>query len=67
MSYGRMGEAERRLQAEVEELLRRATEADACEDEKYGKGKRGDELPEELSRRESRLAKIQAAKAELEA
>jgi transposase len=67
MSYGRMGEAERRLQAEVEELLKRATEADASEDEKYGKGKRGDELPEELSRRESRLAKIQAAKAELEA
>ena len=29
--------------------------------------KRGDELPEELSRRESRSAKIQAAKAELEA
>jgi DNA repair exonuclease SbcCD ATPase subunit len=67
MSYGRMGEAERRLQAEVEELLKRATEADASEDEKYGRGKRGDELPEELSRRESRLAKIQAAKAELEA
>ena len=67
MSYGRMGEAERRLQAEVEELLKRATEADASEDEKYGKGKRGDELPEELSRRESRLVKIQAAKAELEA
>jgi len=67
MSYGRMGEAERRLQAEVEELLKRATEADASEDEKYGKGKRGDELPEELSRRESRLAKIRAAKAALEA
>ena len=32
-----MGEAERRLQAEVEELLKRATEADASEDEKYGK------------------------------
>src|SRR5260370_17756293 len=62
-----MGEAERRLQAEVEELLKRAREAEASEDEKYGKGKRGDELHEELSRRESSVAKIRAAKAELEA
>lgn len=67
MSYGRMGEAERKLRAEVEELLRRAAETDAAEDEKYGKGKRGDELPEELARRESRLKKIREAKAELEA
>jgi hypothetical protein len=48
-------------------LLRRAEEADAEEDAKYGKGKRGDELPEELKRRESRLARIRAAKAQLEA
>ena len=39
---------------------------DAAEDAKYGKGKRGDELPEELARRESRLKKIAQAKAELE-
>lgn len=67
MSYGRMGEAEQKLQAEVEELLRRAAETDAAEDEKYGAGNRGDELPEELARRESRLQKIREAKAELEA
>lgn len=67
MSYGRMSEAEKKLEAEVEELLRGAEEADAEEDQKYGKGKRGDELPDELARRESRLAKIRAAKAELEA
>jgi transposase len=67
MSYGRMGEAEQKLQAEVEELLRRAEQADAAEDAQSGKGRRGDELPEELARRESRLKKIQAAKAELEA
>ena len=67
MSYQRMGETEKKLQAEVEELLKRAEAADAAEDEKYGKGKRGDELPAELARRESRLAKIRAAKAELEA
>lgn len=67
MSYQRMGETEKRLQEEVEELLKRAEAVDAAEDEKYGKGRRGDELPAELARRESRLAKIRAAKAELEA
>lgn len=67
MSYQRMGETEKKLQAEVEELLKRAEAADADEDAKYGKGRRGDELPDELARRESRLAKIRAAKAELEA
>ena len=67
MSYGRMSEAEKKLQKEVEALLQRAAAVDAAEDEKYGKGQRGDELPAELARRETRLAKIQAAKAELEA
>ena len=67
MSYGRMAETEQRLQAEVEAMLRRAQETDAAEDERYGKGKRGEELPEELARRESRLRKIREAKAALEA
>ena len=67
MSYDRMGKAEAELEKEIGELLRRAEEADAEEDAKYGKGRRGDELPEELKRRESRLAKIRAAKAALEA
>ena len=66
MSYGRMSETEQRLKQEVEALLKQAEETDAAEDAKYGKGKRGDELPEELARRESRLKKIQQAKAELE-
>jgi transposase len=67
MSYQRMQETEARLQREVEALLRQAEQVDAEEDARYGKGKRGDELPEELQRRESRLAVIRAAKAELEA
>jgi hypothetical protein len=66
MSYERMNQTEQRLRREVEQLLRRAAEADAAEDVQYGKGKRGDELPEELARRESRLAKIREAKAALE-
>jgi transposase len=67
MSYGRMGAAERKLEAEVAALLAQAQQVDAAEDAQYGKGRRGDELPPELARRESRLAKIRAAKAALEA
>ena len=66
MSYGRMNETEARLKAEIEALLKQAEAVDAAEDAQYGKGRRGDELPEELRRRESRLRKIAAAKAELE-
>jgi transposase len=67
MSYGRMGEKEAALQAEIAELLRRAEQADRDEDARYGPDRRGDELPAELARRESRLQKIREAKAALEA
>ena len=67
MSYGRMKEKEGQLPAEVAELLRRAGEVDDDEALRYGKDKRGDELPEELAFRESRLRKIREAKAALEA
>ena len=67
MSYGRMLQEERRLSDEIEELLSRAEEVDAAEDERYGEESRGDELPSELRRREDRLAAIRAAKARLEA
>ena len=66
MSYGRMKEKEGQLEVEVEELLRRAQEVDDDEDRRYGEGKRGDELPQELSFREGRLEKIRKAMAELE-
>jgi len=66
MSYERMGEAEKKLEAEVQALLAEAARVDAEEDGKYGKGKRGDELPAELARREKRLEKIREAKAALE-
>jgi transposase len=67
MSYRRMQESEAVLTAEVAELLRRAEAADRDEDARYGAERRGDELPAELARRESRLAKIREAKAALEA
>ena len=61
MSYGRMKEKQEQLKAEVKQLLDQAAAADETEDRQYG-GKRGDELPEELRRRETRLAKIKEAK-----
>jgi hypothetical protein len=67
MSYGRMKQEEARLRQEVAELLRRAEQADRDEDAQYGADRRGDELPAELARRESRLRTIAAAKAALEA
>jgi transposase len=66
MSYQRMGETEQRLKAEIDALLKQAEQTDAVEDALYGKDQRGDELPDELQRRENRLKKIQQAKAELE-
>ena len=67
MSYGRMRERERQLKAEIHELLKKARREDREEDERYGEDRRGDELPEELRRREDRVAAIKAAKQRLEA
>lgn len=66
MSYGRIQEVEPQLEAEVKELLRRAAAVDEAEDAEYGPEQRGDELPEELRRREGRLEKIREAKRRLE-
>ena len=67
MSYGRMKTQEAMLEQEVRGLLRQAEAADREDDTRYGRDRRGDELPAELARRESRLAKIREAKAALEA
>ena len=67
MSYKRMKEEEARLEAEVQDLLRKAQAVDEEEDHTYGKNRRGDELPKELAFRESRLKKIKEARAALEA
>src|SRR6266566_1624462 len=74
MSYERMGKAEAQLGAEiaairanVRALFEEAEAVDVEEDERYGPDRRGDELPEELQRREQRLARIREAKQALEA
>jgi transposase len=61
MSYSRMKQETERLQAEIAELTSRAAQVDAQEDAEYGADNRGDEIPEELRRREQRLGKIQEA------
>jgi transposase len=66
MSYDRMKQEQHRLKQEIAHLLKEAEKADRREDRKYGPDKRGDELPEELARRETRLAKITEAKRALE-
>jgi transposase len=66
MSYARMSEKEKILAQEVSDLLAEAEAIDRAEDARFGKNRRGDELPDELRRREDRLAKIGEAKAALE-
>jgi transposase len=61
MSYERIKEKQQQLKEEVQQLLAQAEAADEEEDRRHG-DKRGDELPEELRRRETRLAKIKVAK-----
>jgi transposase len=66
MSYKRMKEEEARLEAEVTALMKQAEAVDEEEDSRYGKDKRGDELPKELVFREGRLKKIREAREALE-
>ncbi|WIG95728.1 IS1182 family transposase [Myxococcus sp. SDU36] len=67
MSYERMQQEEAKLREQVRHLLAQAEAVDAEEDARHGKGKRGDELPEELRRAQSRLQRIQEARRALEA
>ena len=66
MSYGRMREAEAKLQAEVKAWFARAEAADADEDRAHGP-ERGDELPDWVADKQQRLERLRQAKAALEA
>ncbi len=65
MSYGYMKKEVARLREEIETLVTQAYWQDEAEDAALG-SRRGDELPEELSRRETRLATIEDAMRRLE-
>lgn len=66
MSYDRMNKDEQRLQEEIAALMARAEAEDAAEDAALGAENDGMDIPDELRRRESRLARIREAKAALE-
>ncbi len=66
MSYGYMTKEVGRLRAEIDALLKQAEDVDAADEAVLGT-RRGDELPEELRRRQDRLAVIEAAMKRLEA
>lgn len=66
MSYGYMKKEVDRLREEIEALVTQAYQQDEADDAALG-SRRGDELPEELARRESRLATIEAAMRRVEA
>ena len=65
-TYEQLSKQEKRLKEKLEALLEQAEKTDQEEDRLYG-SKRGDELPEDLSTAEKRLAKIKEAKKYLEA
>jgi transposase len=66
MSYDRMKSEEERLKKEIADILAEARTIDNAEDQQHGPDRHGDELPDELARRQSRLAKIQGARKLLE-
>jgi transposase len=67
MSYDHIVPKIEQLKAEVDAMLAEAEAVDEAEDEAYGADRRGDEIAPELARRESRLAKLRAAKEAIEA
>jgi transposase len=66
MSYGRMKQAEPKLEAEVEAWLRAGEAADRAEDAEHGVDRRGDETPDWMADKQKRLERIRKAKAALE-
>jgi hypothetical protein len=62
MSYDRMKAEEIRLKQETAKLLDDAESADKAEDSEHGPDRQGDEFPDELARRQSRLATIEWAR-----
>jgi transposase len=74
MSHGRLVAKEEQIEAEVAELetvvaalLADAEAVDVAEDARYGVDGKDTDLPAELDRREKRLARLQAARAQIEA
>jgi len=56
----------RHLEQEIDKMLSEAQEKDAEEDKAFGSDKRGDEMPEDLRDRNSRINRLKACKERLE-
>jgi hypothetical protein len=74
MSYDRLVDREAQLESkvaalegQVEAMLTEAETVDTAEDARLGPDRRGEDVPAELARRETRLGRLQAAHASLEA
>lgn len=67
MSYARMPDRHAALAAEVQRLLEEAEALDRAEDQRYGRGRRGDELPAAWQDPATRRPRLREAKARLEA
>lgn len=66
VSYEKLSERERYWKETVKGLLAEAQRTDEQEDQRWGKGQPADPLPAELAHAQSRLERLQQAKAELE-
>ena len=58
-NYNQLLKSKEELQSEIQKIMQEAEEIDKAEDKKYGKGKRGDELPEALKNKTKRKAAIE--------
>ncbi len=67
MSYKRMKEEERRLREQVASWLEQAQAIDEAEDELYGEGNSGREMPDWMATKAKRAERIAQVKAEMEA
>ena len=66
VTYQQLSEREQHWKSVVARLLVEAERTDERENQQFGCGQSGDPLPDELAHAQSRLARIQQAKAELE-
>jgi transposase len=67
MSYDRLGPRIEEYETQVKDLLAEAEAVDQAEDDTFGEDRRGDEIADELQRKETRLQKMRAAKEAIEA
>jgi hypothetical protein len=64
--YNQLSEQEQALQKQVDQILAEAAQCDAEEDAQYGKGRKPEELPQELRSAETRLEKIREIRQRLQ-